>query len=98
MLKPVVGRYYVNKSRQIARKVLSMDGMAVKFRTYHLDSGNSCDSASECTKRAFMLWADHETKDTELAGLQAQELEQWIYAPQTNLLEDFEERTTIMSV
>ena len=98
MLNPVVGKYYVNKTRQIARKVLSIDGMAVKFRTYHLDSGNSCDAASECTKREFIIWADHETKDTELAGLQAQELEQLIYAPQARRMEDIEARSTSMPV
>jgi len=80
MLEINAGKYYVDKTRQIARKVLKADDTTVIFKTYHLDSGNSCDAFSECTRKDFVFWADHETKDAELASLQSLETEQLIYA------------------
>jgi hypothetical protein len=91
MLELAVGKYYVNKSRQIARKVLRTDQAMVSFKTYHLDTGNSCDSAFECSKSQFISWADRETTRAELASLQSLEQEQLIYAPQQYALEKVEE-------
>ncbi|MEP7135909.1 MAG: hypothetical protein ABI904_13345 [Chloroflexota bacterium] len=60
------GKWYVNNYRTVAREVVSTDKQTVKFYTYHLDTGNSCDSPSECTKQNFIRWADHEASTTEI--------------------------------
>jgi len=77
-----VSKYYVNNSRKIAREVVEMDDKIVTFNTHHLDTGNSCPSPSQCTKRDFIRWADHEATPSELASLQTRQMEALLYAPQ----------------
>jgi hypothetical protein len=77
-----VGKWYVNNSRKIARAVLEADEETVQFNTHHLDSGNSCDSSSECTRQEFARWADREASPAETASLQNQKMEALLRAPQ----------------
>ncbi len=65
-----VGKFYVNNERRIAREVLQTSRQTVKFNTYHLDTGNSCGSPSECTLQDFIRWANDEASPAELAFLQ----------------------------
>jgi hypothetical protein len=60
------GKCYVNKSRTIARVVLQASDEIVTFHTYHLDTGNSCGSPSECTMRDFTRWANSEVSPPEV--------------------------------
>ena len=68
--KVTAGRYYVNNSRNIARKVLAIKDNAVLFITYHLDTGNSTGNINECMKHHFTSWADREATQTEMNTLQ----------------------------
>ena len=77
----VVGKYYVNNARKIAREVLAADDQIVTFNTHHLDTGNSCPSPSQCMKRDFIHWADHEATSAELASLQYRLVEAALYEP-----------------
>jgi hypothetical protein len=77
-----VGKYYVNNARKIAREVLAADDQFITFNTYHLDTGNSAPSASQCTRRDFVHWADHEAHPTEIASLKLRQLEAALYEPQ----------------
>ena len=79
--KITVGKYYVNNARNIAREVLACCDKTVVFLTHHLDTGNSCNAASECLKRNFINWADHEATPTEIAKLQSRKLEAQLRAP-----------------
>ena len=74
-----VGKFYVNKERKIAREVLRTSNQTITFNTYHLDTGNSCGSPSECTVQDFMRWANHEALPAELAFLQNQNIEAQFY-------------------
>jgi hypothetical protein len=76
------GKCYVNYGSKVARVVLAASDKIVTFITYHLDTGNSCGSASECTKSDFIRWADHEATPTELAKLQSHEAEALFREPQ----------------
>jgi len=76
-----VGKCYVNNARKVARKVVGVDHKIVKFDTYHLDTGNSCGSSSECTMQEFKRWADREASPAEIASLQYQELEARFHEP-----------------
>ncbi len=76
------GKCYVNYGSKVARAVLAANDNIVTFITYHLDTGNSCGSASECTKSDFIRWADHEATPTELAKLQSHEAEALFREPQ----------------
>jgi hypothetical protein len=78
----IVGKYYVNNSRKVAREVLGADDKTVRFITHHLDTGNSCGSASECTRQDFIHWANREATSAEIASVQAQEMEAHFRAPQ----------------
>ena len=60
------GKCYVNNTRTIAREVIQVNDQVVTFRTYHLDTGNSCGSPSECEARAFARWAESEVSITEI--------------------------------
>jgi len=71
----IVGQCYVNNERKVARKVLVVDQKTVKFNTYHLNSGNSCGSPSECTLQDFKHWANREASPTEISSLQHREME-----------------------
>ena len=77
-----VGKYYVNYARKIAREVVETDDKMVTFNTYHLDTGNSCNYPSQCTRRDFTHWADHEATPAELASLQDRLTEALLYSPQ----------------
>ena len=68
----IVGKFYVNNERRIAREVLRTSPQIVTFSTYHLDTGNSCGSPSECPVQDFVRWANGEASPTELAFLQHQ--------------------------
>jgi CheY-like chemotaxis protein len=65
-----VGKWYVNNKRNVARAVVSADEKTVLFNTHHLNSGNSCGSASECTRLDFMRWADREASPAETVSRQ----------------------------
>ena len=60
------GKCYVNNARTIAREVMQVSDQVVTFQTYHLDTGNSCGSPSECETRAFARWAESEVPITEV--------------------------------
>jgi hypothetical protein len=76
------GKYYVNNARMIVREVLMINDKTVIFNTYHLDTGNSCGSPSECMILDFIHWADHEAAPAEMAGLQYHKMEALLHAPQ----------------
>ena len=63
------GKIYVDQGRRIAREVLQVSGKIITFYNYHLDTGKSCGSPSECTVRDFMRWACDEASEAELAFL-----------------------------
>jgi len=65
-----VGKWYVNNKRNVARAVVSVDEKTVQFNTHHLNSGNSCGSASECTRLDFVRWADREASPAETGSWQ----------------------------
>ncbi|HLO33156.1 MAG TPA: hypothetical protein VK249_28675 [Anaerolineales bacterium] len=71
----IAGKFYVNNDRRIAREVLRTSRQTVTFNTYHLDTGNSCGSPSECLVEDFMRWANGEASSTELAFLQHQSMD-----------------------
>ena len=77
----IVGKYYVNNARSIARQVVAMNAETVVFNTYHLNSGNSCASSSECTRQGFARWADREATTAETARLQNQQRETLLREP-----------------
>ena len=68
----IVGKFYVNNERRIAREVLRTSRQTITFNTYHLDTGNSCGWPSECLVQDFIRWANGEASPTELALLQYQ--------------------------
>ena len=68
----IVGKFYVNYERRIAREVLRTSQQTVTFITYHLDTGNSCGSPSECLLQDFIRWANNEASSMELAFLKHQ--------------------------
>ena len=78
-----VGKCYVNKERRVARAVLGSNDQTVTFITYHLDTGNSCGSASECSRQDFIRWADHEATPAELTRLESHEMEALFRTPQS---------------
>jgi hypothetical protein len=69
-----VGKIYVNQGRRIAREVLRAGEKTVLFYNYHLDTGNSCGSPSECTVQDFVRWASDEASPAELAFLGARHM------------------------
>jgi hypothetical protein len=66
----IVGKFYVNNERRIAREVVRTTSQTVTFNTYHLDNGNSCGSPSECLIQDFMRWASGEASSGEMALIQ----------------------------
>ena len=70
----IAGKFYVNKERKVAREVLRTSRRTVTFNTYHLDTGNSCGSPSECLVEDFVRWASREVSSTELGFLQNQSM------------------------
>jgi len=77
----VVGKYYVNNGRRVAREVVEVEQKIIRFYTYHLVSGNSCGAHSECTKRDFIHWADREATPAEIEILQSHKIEALLYNP-----------------
>lgn len=77
----IVGKFYVNYERRIAREVLRTSRKTVTFITYHLDTGNSCGSPSECLLQDFVRWANNEASPRELAFLQHQAREAQFQVP-----------------
>jgi len=75
-----VGKFFVNHERRIAREVLHTSRQTVTFKTYHLDTGNSCDSPSECMVQDFMRWAGGEASPAEMAFLQDQGMQTYFHA------------------
>ena len=71
----IAGKCYVNNTRTIAREVLGTSDQTVIFHTYHLNSGNSCGSPSECMKQDFIRWADHEADSVELTKLKTRKMD-----------------------
>jgi hypothetical protein len=69
------GKTYVDQGRRIAREVLQVSGKIITFYNYHLDTGNSCGSPSECTVQDFMRWACDEASEAELAFLRVRRSE-----------------------
>jgi hypothetical protein len=84
-----VGKYYVNNARKIAREVLEANDQFITFKTYHLDTGNSAPSTSQCTRRDFVHWADHEANPSEIASLKLRQSEAALYEPQWPRREPF---------
>jgi len=78
-----VGKWYVNNERKVARAILKADDKTVQFNTHHLDSGNSCGSASECTRQEFTRWADREASPAEKASLQNRKMDSALRAPRS---------------
>jgi hypothetical protein len=68
-LKVNAGKFYVNHSRKIIREVVMVKDQTVVFLTHHLDTGNSCGSASECNILDFLQWAHHEASPAEMTSL-----------------------------
>lgn len=77
----IVGKFYVNQGRRIAREVLRAGEKTITFNNYHLDTGNSCGSPSECTVQDFMRWANDEASPAELAFLQVRHVDARAYVP-----------------
>ena len=71
----IVGKFYLNNGRGIAREVLQTGRHTVTFNTYHLDTRNSSGSPSECLMQDFLRWADREASPRELASLQLQNMD-----------------------
>lgn len=71
----IVGKFFINHERSIVREVLQVSRQIVIFKTYHLDTRNSCDSPSECAVQDFVRWARAEASPTELAFLQYQDIQ-----------------------
>ena len=66
----MVGKWYVNNKRNVARAVVRADEKTIQFNTHHLNSGNSCGSPSECTRLEFIRWADREASVAETGSQQ----------------------------
>ena len=81
--KVIVGNYYVDGTRKIARQVLGIADKIITFKTYHLDNGNSTGYPSICLKTDFIHWADHEATSREINILHNHEMEALLHAPQT---------------
>ena len=77
-----IGKCYVNDARNIAREVVSADDETVRFNNYHMATGNSCGSPSECARDEFIHWADREATPAEMASLQYQEMDALFSASQ----------------
>ncbi len=71
----IVGKFYVNPGRRIARQVLQAGENIIAYYNFHLDTGNSCGSPCECTVQDFMRWADDEARPEELAFLQVRRID-----------------------
>jgi len=63
------GKYYVNQARDIAREVVETHDNVILFITYHLDTGRSNGTASECLKQQFIHWVDHEASLAEISSI-----------------------------
>ena len=68
----IIGKFYVNSERTVARQVLRVGQQTVTFNTFHLNTGYSCGSPSECLVQHFVHWANREASPLDLAFLQQQ--------------------------
>lgn len=75
MVELVVDRFYVDRTRQIARKVIRADDLIVSFISYHLDTGKSDGNISQGLRKHFVRWVDHEALSSELTDLQSRMME-----------------------
>lgn len=76
MLELVVDRFYIiNRTGQIARKVICADELIVSFISYHLDTGKSDGNISQGLRKHFVHWVDHEALSSELTDLQSRMME-----------------------
>lgn len=66
----ITGKFYVDRGYKIAREVLRISRQTITFNTYHLDTGNSCGTPSECLIDHFVRWASREVLPGTLAFLQ----------------------------
>lgn len=71
MIDLIIGRYYVDRTRQTARKVIRVDGQVIAFISYHLDTGMSDGNIYQSLRPNFMRWVDHEALSSELTSLQS---------------------------
>ncbi|MDL1943621.1 hypothetical protein FBQ99_14905 [Chloroflexi bacterium CFX2] len=71
MLDLVVGGYYVDRIRRIARKVIRIDGQVIEFISYHLDTGNCDGNPYQSLRTDFMRWVEREALPSELTDLQS---------------------------
>ena len=60
------------------REVVMLGDEIVVFITHHLETGNSCGSASECRIPDFLKWADHEATPAEMNNLRSRRGEIYI--------------------
>jgi hypothetical protein len=51
------------------REVVMLKDQTVVFITHHMDTGNSCGSASECKIPEFLQWVHHEASEAEMTSL-----------------------------
>ena len=90
-----IGKCYVNDARNIAREVVSANDETVRFHNYHMKTGNSCGSPSECARDEFIHWSDREATPAEMASLQYQEMEALYSIHQTVSLNEVERNLEI---
>ena len=63
------GKYYINQTRDIAREVVETHDNVILFITHHLNTGRSNGTPSECMKKHFVHWADHEATRAEISNI-----------------------------
>ena len=68
------GKYYVNQARDIAREVVEAHDNVILFITYHLDTGRSSGTPTECMKKHFVHWVDHEATLIEMSNIRHQKM------------------------
>jgi len=51
------------------REVVMVKDQTIVFITHHMETGNSCGSASECKLLDFLQWAHHEASPAEMTSL-----------------------------
>ncbi len=71
MIDLVIGKYYVDRLRLIARKVTRVDGRLIEFISFHMDTGRSDGNICQSLRTDFMRWVDHEALSNELTDLQS---------------------------
>jgi hypothetical protein len=90
-----IGKCYVNDARNIAREVVSANDETVRFYNYHMMTGNSCGSPSECARDEFIRWADREATPAEMASLHYQEMDALFSVSQPPSLKELDHNVEI---